>query len=328
MKKKKDGRWAIQSLAALATNSHLIGFFGEKINIYKGSLKSACVPGLNCYSCPGAVISCPIGALQAVIGSRSFNLSLYVFGFMLVVGATLGRMVCGFLCPFGLIQELLHKIPFPKKWKAFRGDWPLRKLKYVLLAVFVIALPLLLVNPAGESSPYFCKLVCPAGALEGAVPLVVFPPTAAGAATLPGGLTLDLPGGAPKVELIDPGSATRYETGTLFYWKISLMLFVVLVSVVIYRPFCKYLCPLGAVYGALNPVALYRLRFSEDTCIRCGACARACGMALDPTRQLNHPECVRCGDCVNACPVDALSMGFGNGKKGEALSAPQGGRQP
>lgn len=323
--KKVKGRLAIQLFFSALTNSYVTGFAAGKI--YQGNLKNLCHPGLNCYSCPGARLACPIGSLQAVIGSRGFNISLYVFGFMLLVGATLGRMVCGFLCPFGMVQELLHKIPFPKKIKTFRGDRMLRKLKYVLLIVFVIALPLLIVNPAGESSPYFCKLVCPAGALEGAVPLVVFPPQTAGAAALPGGLTLDLPGGAPKVELMDQGSAARYETGTLFIWKISLMAAVLLVSVLIYRPFCRYLCPLGAVYGALNPVALYRLRLDEKACVHCGACKRACGMALDPTSQLNHPECVRCGDCVNACPVDALSMGFGCKKAGEAASVPQGGRQ-
>ena len=318
------GRLAVQLFFAALTNSYVTGFAAGRI--YQGSLKNLCHPGLNCYSCPGALLSCPIGSLQAVIGSRSFNVSLYVFGFMLLAGATLGRMVCGFLCPFGLIQELLHKIPFPKKIRSFQGDRQLRWLKYALLAVLVVALPLMLVNPAGESSPYFCKLACPAGALEGAVPLVVFPPVTAGAAAIPGGLKVDLPGGAPKVDLIDPGAAARYETGALFLWKISLMAAVLLVSVIIYRPFCRYLCPLGAVYGMLNPVALYRLRLSEEACIHCGACKRACGMALDPTAQLNHPECVRCGDCVNACPVDALSMGFGRKKTGEAAKAPQGGR--
>ena len=91
----------------------------------------------------------------------------------------------------------------------------------------------------------------------------------------------------------------------------SILALTLLTCLVVYRPFCKYLCPLGAVYGALNPVSLYRLRLEEGKCIRCGACERACQMCLNPIAQLNHPECVRCGDCVNACPTDALSMGFG-----------------
>ena len=318
------GRRIIQLFVAALTNSYVTGFAAGKI--YQGDLKLLCHPGLNCYSCPGALLSCPIGALQAVIGSRAFNLSLYLFGFLLLLGATLGRMVCGFLCPFWKIQELLHKIPFPRKVRTFRGDRPLRALKYVVLVVLVILLPLVLANPAGESSPYYCKLVCPAGTLEGAVPLVLFPPVGAGAEGTGGNLKLTLPA-APAVDLIDPGGASQYNVGALFYWKMSLLAAVILLSVVLYRPFCKYLCPLGAVYAALNPVSLYRLRLDEAACINCGACKRACGMALDPIHELNHAECVRCGDCVNVCPVDALSMGFGNKKAGDKAKVPQGGKQ-
>lgn len=317
-------RTLIQLLTAAATNSYLTGFLAGKI--YQGRLKQVCHPGLNCYSCPGALLSCPIGALQAVIGSRAFALSLYVFGFLLLVGATLGRLVCGFLCPFGLIQELLHRIPFVKKIKHFRGDRALRQLKYLLLVVLVILLPMLLVNDAGEGSPTFCKYVCPAGALEGGVPLVFLSPADA---DLPqGGLPAASLGGAPGlqalpgVRLVEKERGPRFVTGFLFTWKMGVLAFTLLLCLMIYRPFCKYLCPLGAVYGVLNPLALYRLGFREDLCIHCGACARACGMCLDPVKQLNHPECVRCGDCVNACPTDALNMGFGNRKPAGALARP------
>ena len=102
----------IQALATLATNANLKGFFEGKI--YTGNTKVACVPGLNCYSCPGAVGSCPIGSLQAVIGSKKFSISYYVFGIMILIGALLGRLVCGLLCPFGFVQDLLYKIPTPK----------------------------------------------------------------------------------------------------------------------------------------------------------------------------------------------------------------------
>ena len=102
----------IQALATLATNANLKGFFEGRI--YTGNTKVACVPGLNCYSCPGAVGSCPIGSLQAVIGSKKFSISYYVFGIMILIGALLGRLVCGLLCPFGFVQDLLYKIPTPK----------------------------------------------------------------------------------------------------------------------------------------------------------------------------------------------------------------------
>ena len=155
-------RHTIQALWAALTNSHISGFVTGKI--YTGKLKNACVPGLNCYSCPGAAGACPIGSLQAVVGSWNFKFAYYVIGFLIFVGAILGRLVCGFLCPFGLIQDLLNKIPFPKKIRTFKGDKLLRKLKYVIFLVFVILLPLFLTDIMGQGAPYFCKLICPAAA--------------------------------------------------------------------------------------------------------------------------------------------------------------------
>lgn len=296
-------RRAVQLFFAAATNSYVTGFAAGRI--YQGKLKQLCHPGLNCYSCPGALLSCPIGALQAVIGSRGFSLSLYVFGFLLSVGALLGRMVCGFLCPFGLIQELIHKIPFPKKIREFKLDKPLRYVKYAVLLVMVILLPMLLNNAAGEAPPTYCKYVCPAGILEGGIPLVYFSPPGADAPQASASLS-----GLPPVKIIRK-EGPRFVTGALFALKMSILALTLLACLVIYRPFCRYICPLGAAYGLLNPVSLYRLRLNDARCISCGACRRACRMCLDPVQQLNHAECVRCGDCVNACPTDALSLGFG-----------------
>lgn len=165
---RRHARLCVQIAAAALTNGYLLGFI--KGRIYTGRLKQLCVPGLNCYSCPGALGSCPIGALQAVLGDRKYKFAFYVVGFLLMVGAVCGRFVCGWLCPFGLMQDLLHKIPFPKKWRKLPGDRWLKCLKYVLLAGFVILLPLFAVDIVGQGSPWFCKLVCPAGTLEGRPP--------------------------------------------------------------------------------------------------------------------------------------------------------------
>ncbi len=304
--KKGGKRHVIQLFFACITNSFVTGFIGGKI--YQGKLKYICHPGLNCYSCPGALLSCPIGSLQAVLGSRSFVFSTYVFGMILLFGALLGRIVCGFLCPFGFVQELLYKIPFKKKIKTFKGDKPLRKVKYIVLVVMVIALPMLL-KTSGDSSPTYCKYICPAGTLEAGIPHVAHdklakPPTMVNA----------LPEGSlPAVNLIKGGAALsqpKLKTGAMFLWKVSILVAVLLLSIIIYRPFCKYLCPLGAIYGIMNPVALYRLNFNKDKCISCGICAKRCNMGVDPTKNANSAECVRCRDCVNACPKGALSTSF------------------
>lgn len=274
---KEAGEWkrhGAQALWALLTNSYLAGFVQGKI--YRGKLKNLCVPGLNCYSCPGALGSCPIGAMQAVIGNWNFKFSLYVAGFLMFVGALLGRFVCGWLCPFGLIQDLLHKIPFPKKVGTFHGDRLLRKLKYVILAVFVILLPMFLVDILGQGAPYFCKLICPAGTLEGGIPLVLF------------------------------HESMRNALGWLYAWKTALLAVTVLLSIVIYRPFCKYICPLGAVYSVFNPVSVFRYRVDEGRCTGCGVCEKVCKMQVAPAKNANHPECIRCGACKKSCPVKAI----------------------
>ena len=147
----------VQAAATLLTNIHLPNFFKGKI--YQGNGKTVCVPGLNCYSCPAASGACPIGAFQAVVGSSKFKFSYYITGFIILLGVILGRFICGFLCPFGWFQDLLHKIP-GKKFSTQKLK-PLRYLKYLILLVFVILLPMLVTNSIGMGDPFFCKYLCP-----------------------------------------------------------------------------------------------------------------------------------------------------------------------
>ena len=155
--------------------------------MYQGGGKTVCVPGLNCYSCPAASGACPIGAFQAVVGSSKFSFSYYITGFLILLGVLLGRFICGFLCPFGWFQELLHKIPTKKL--STKKLKPLTYLKYAVLLVMVFLLPAFLVNDVGMGDPFFCKYLCPQGVLEGAIPLSARQcrhPVGAGQACLPG----------------------------------------------------------------------------------------------------------------------------------------------
>lgn len=281
----------IQALATLATNANLKGFFEGKI--YTGNTKVACVPGLNCYSCPGAVGSCPIGSLQAVIGSKKFSISYYVFGIMILIGALLGRLVCGLLCPFGFVQDLLYKIPTPKFKIPEKIDRPLRALKYIILLVFVILLPMFLTNQFGLGAPYFCKLICPAGTLGGALPLLA------------------------------TNEGLRSTIGFLFFWKLSILIIIVALSIFTYRPFCKYICPLGAFYSFFNKIGFYKMEFVSDKCVNCGLCEKSCKMDINVRANPNSLECIRCGACTAACRHDALVMtyaGFGKKKEDKAVA--------
>ena len=213
-------RRCIQVVAAVLYNCNFKGFGTG--HVLKSETKGICVPGLNCYSCPGAIGACPLGSFQSALLSSGHRGLYYVLGLILLFSILLGRLICGFLCPFGLIQDILSKIPV-KKIKKNKVTRVLSYLKYVILVVFAIILPLTMKYPG------FCKFICPAGTLEGGIPLVLL------------------------------NDAMRPALGWLFRWKFLLLIICILSSVFIYRPFCKYICPLGAFYALFQKVSLVKM---------------------------------------------------------------------
>ncbi|MBQ4025338.1 MAG: 4Fe-4S binding protein [Treponema sp.] len=266
----------VQVASSLLSNLHLSGLF-EK-TIYKGGVKNVCLPSLNCHSCPLASAACPVGAFQSVANSHSFKLSFFVTGLLSLFGLLLGRFVCGWLCPFGLVQGLLHKIPLPKLVVNRTADRLLRFLKYAVLAVFVIIIPVFVADEFGLGYPAFCKYICPAGTLEAGIPLLLM------------------------------NKALRATVGFLFRWKLFILLVTILLSLFIYRPFCKYVCPLGAFYSFFNRISLVRIRFKKEKCVSCGKCQSVCPMQVRLPEKISSAECIRCGKCVDACGAKALSF--------------------
>lgn len=268
-------RTVVQAVAAVFFNGYLAGFLQGKI--FTGPTKAVCVPVLNCYSCPGALGACPIGALQNSLGGMWRQVPFYVLGSLALFGVVLGRLVCGFLCPFGFVQDLLHRIPVRKLRVPRRLDRVLRWVKYVMLFGVVVFLSLAVTTEAGVTPPFFCEYVCPAGTLEAGIPLLL------------------------------GNEELRSVAGALFDWKLLVLLAVVVAAVVIPRPFCRYLCPLGAFYGLFNRLSFYRLRVDEGRCVGCGRCDRACPMEVRVRQSPNSPECIRCGSCKHVCPTGAIT---------------------
>ena len=283
---KKVGLWfknhaptkrrLIQVYAALLTNANLKGFIDGKI--YTGNLasggsggtKNLCVPGLNCYSCPGAVGACPLGALQDSLANSDTTVPFYILGILGLFGLICARTICGFFCPVGLGQELLYKIKTPKLKKS-RYTRLLSYLKYVLLIVLVIAIPLIY-----HGIPAFCKYICPAGTFGGA-----------------GGL------------LTHPSNAGYFDQlGYLFTWKFALLVGFIIACIFIYRCFCRFFCPLGAIYGFFNKIALLGVKLDKRKCVDCGLCIQTCKMDI---KHVGDHECINCGDCIPVCPTQAIS---------------------
>ena len=129
------------------------------LNLYFLRLQSVCVPALNCYSCPAAVFACPIGTLVNFSALRLFPfITIGILGLTGIIG---GRFVCGWVCPFGLIQDGLNKIPSPK----LEVPQKLGYTRYLVLILLVFLVPFFF--PYSAST--FCHF-CPTGTLESAIP--------------------------------------------------------------------------------------------------------------------------------------------------------------
>ena len=273
----------VQFTATVLLNGYVIGF--QKGKIFTGKSKMLCVPVLNCYSCPGALGACPIGSLQTALGARNRHFPFYVLGLLMLFGIALGRLICGFLCPFGLVQDLLYKIPIFKVHISQKIDKPARYIKYIVLLIMVILLPAFGITKSGITPPYFCKYICPAGTLGGGIPHL----------------------------LVNP--SLRQVAGILFQWKMLVLLLVILLSILICRPFCRYICPLGAFYSLFNRFSFYQLYLDKSKCINCKKCEQYCPMAVQVTKNINSTECIRCGKCKSICPTHAISSGFHKNKE-------------
>lgn len=252
-----------QLFTALLYNANLKNF--GKNTISQNKAKGVCVPGLNCYSCPGSIGSCPLGSLQMAIAKIEYKLPFYILGSLIILGGLFGRLICGFLCPFGFIQELLYKIP-SFKIKKNKYTRYLSYLKYLILIIFVIILPIVLLTPT------FCKYICPVGTLEGGIPLVVF------------------------------GNQFDNIIGFLFNWKITILIIITIFSILHFRFFCKFLCPLGGIYSFFNKYSLFGITVNNK-CINCNKCVEICKMDI---KIVNDHECINCGDCIKYCPTNAI----------------------
>lgn len=269
---KPTKRRLIQIYAALLFNANIKGFITGKI--FTGITKVACVPGMNCYSCPGAVGACPLGSLQNALANKNYRVPYYIFGILLLYCIIFGRTVCGFLCPVGLGQDLLYKIKTPKL-KKNKFTRILSYLKYVMLGVLVFGVTLVFTG-LDLVVPGFCKYVCPAGTFGGAIML-----------------------------LLHPENANMYSMlGPLFTWKMIVLILVMVASIFIYRAFCRFLCPLGAIYGIFNHFALLGIKVNQEDCTHCGKCVKVCKMDI---KRVGDHECINCGECISSCPTSAIT---------------------
>jgi ferredoxin-type protein NapH len=275
-------KWQLVSLAAF--NSYFWAPAGKYL----------CLPVFNCYACPAAAVSCPIGSLTAFALVR--QIPYYIIGTLGLVGVSVGRAFCGWLCPFGFLQDALYRLPTPK----LRWPRPASWLKYAMLLVLVLGIPYLRgggrdaagsdrVVTESTGAIDYCALFCPAGTLEAGVPGLV----------------------------ANPGLRDLVTWRT--WSKLGIMFAVLALMVFARRSFCRGFCPLGALMALTSRLSRLRLHTDHTACTHCQRCVRVC-----PTEARTVPatasaaeataECVLCLDCVRACPEQGALAAMLSGK--------------
>lgn len=231
-------------------------------------LHSMCSPVFHCYACPLATFACPIGVLASFSALHIFP--FIAVGLLVLAAAVFGSLICGWACPFGFLQDVLGKIPTPK------FDLPrwTAHLRYAVLIGAVFAVPYFF----GKDHPLFVCRFCPAGGLEAAAPSMVSQALAGQQIVWPNALKLTI-----------------------------LVLFLVAVFFV-KRPWCRILCPLGAIFSLFNRVSVFFLGLNPDKCTHCERCHKLCEFGIEPEKSPNDLRCVRCLECTR-CGPGALTLG-------------------
>lgn len=233
-------------------------------------LKNYCVPGYNCRFCAGAVSGCPVATLAKFFGSGLKGVPFQVMATLLLFSLMLGRIICGWLCPVGLVQELLYKIPTPKINKS-KWTERLSYLKYVIFGLFVVAIPMYMGLVYGKGAHVICHGFCP----------------------------------IPYPEALLGLASSRFSLTN--YTRAFIALIAFGGAVVCYRSFCRFLCPLGAWYSLFSKISVFAIKVDKSQCIGCNKCVRTC---LLDVKEVGDRECIACGKCKAQCPKNCISYGL------------------
>ncbi len=250
-------------------NGIAISSTGKGVNF---DINKACVPGLNCQYCRYSVAGCPLGIAQLAAAGKISNIMATAYGLIILFALLFGRMICGWGCPMGLLQDFLDKVPF-RKIRKNKFTHYLSYLKYVILIVFIIALPAYTGFNKFQGVNTFCAWICPGNFLEAAF--------------------------FPNLLRMDVDNLIIAMNNTKFYWVMILLV----ASTFIYRPFCRFICPLGAFYGFFNKFSVFGIHVEESKCIHCNLCIRKCKMDV---KKVGDRECISCGLCLKTCPKKAI----------------------
>ncbi|MBU1910611.1 MAG: 4Fe-4S binding protein, partial [Verrucomicrobia bacterium] len=257
----------------------------------------------------------PLTALGLILGTGALPSGLEWAMLTIVLTVILGRFFCGWVCPFGTLHQAIGWLGLrrasPAEQCMRHAFRPAQRMKYYLLTFLLAAAAVgLLTRAAGflmKISPRWQAVQgMAAGSLQaGWLDPLAFMHRAVNLVLLP------LADRWTQALWIGP----RFHQGAALIG--GLFLAALLINLWIPRFYCRYLCPLGALYGVLGRFALWRIGKKQDACSNCLLCEADCEGACQPAGRIRAHECVLCMNCLHSCPDDLIGYRTARSKSGE-----------
>jgi polyferredoxin len=249
----------------------------------------------------------PLVGIGTLLATRALYAGLLWGLVTVVLTIVLGRFFCGWVCPFGAIHQFMgffgkYKKPLKDKISINRYS-PWQSLKYFFLSIFLAAAFIDLSEILAPGNPLITGslqigLLDPIPLLYRSVNLALLP-------------------------LFD-GSVVHLSASFRFYdgaWVIGVV-FIAAMTLNFLRPrfYCRYICPLGALFGILSRFAIFRIGKTKPECSNCDVCEKNCEGACSPTSRIRVNECVLCMNCVKDCRHEMMSYRMYPSEAGERVS--------
>ncbi|MFP3984682.1 MAG: 4Fe-4S binding protein [Candidatus Bathyarchaeia archaeon] len=260
------------------------------------------LPVLQSLGSPATTVGDAFAAMQYMFWDATFPW-LPIASFF-IVAVLLGRTLCGWVCPFGFVQEILGYIKRKHMEISPRTHKDIINIKYLILGVILfISITVSVTSVMGIDRNYKNAL-----GIFAQAPFNALSPHDTLFATLPILTSRSLSGDAPFNDALSGiGSLTP-----LFWTRLVILGLALAFAIYTPRSWCRYFCPVGAIMAILNRFSFLGLKRDVIHCTKesCRACVEACPMKVPildlPWEKFSHPECIYCLECVDACTTKAL----------------------
>ncbi len=248
----------------------------------------------------GGPFSTVWSAFEALQYAITFGMFPYLaISIFLLVGSIFGKTSCAWICPFGTVQDMISYIPTKKKKVSRPTNKSLGKVGLVLV-IFIVLMSVIIGTSYANSDPH-SKTAWGAGR---DMPFSTVDPVSTIFATLYYYLKWGIQGESVGAEI------GQWEF--LFFLRLAVLIFVLVMIILYPRAYCRWLCPTGVILGFFSKFSILGMKINKNRCTSgCDACEKACPVQvpiLSYDTDITDKACTNCGECIDACKEGALKL--------------------